>query len=103
MDKDVTAIRRNGWTRRAFRAPRILGGLAMITLAGSNLYWMRSTLFGRAPSRAVLQWLSTVSGGFLNEATMALGSCLLLGMGIVLLVIGIARLILIEDRRPGTK
>jgi hypothetical protein len=97
MDTDVTAIRRDGWARRALRAPRILGGLAMIVLAGSNLYWLRSSLFGR-PSAVVLRWLSAVSGGFLNEATVTLGSCLLLGMGIVLLVIGIARLILIEDR-----
>ena len=75
----------------------------MTLLAGSNLYWMRSTLFDRAPSRAVLKWLTTISGGALNEATITLGSCLLLGMGIVLLVVGIVRLILIEDRSPATK
>jgi len=70
----------------------------MILLAVSNLYWMRSTLLGRTPLRAALRWLSTVSGGFVTEATATLGTCLLLGMGIVLLVIGIARLILMEDR-----
>lgn len=70
----------------------------MTLLAGSNLYWFRSSVFDRVPSRAVLRWLSSASSGFLNEVTVTLGSCLLLGMGIVLLVIGIVRLILIEDR-----
>jgi hypothetical protein len=70
----------------------------MIVLAGSNLYWLRSTTLDRGPSRGVLRWLSSVSGGYFNESTVMLGSCLLLGMGIVLLVIGIVRLALIVDR-----
>ena len=70
----------------------------MMVLGATNAYWSRSPVSDSFRRGALLRWLSTATGGFVTESLWTLASCLLLGMGLVLLLFGVVRLIVMADR-----
>jgi hypothetical protein len=69
----------------------------MFVLGATNAYWSLSPVSDSFRRRVLLRWLSTSTGGFVIESLWTLGSCRQLGMGLVLLLFGVVRLIVIAD------